>query len=130
MPLTYCRASRNWASPTFWMSAPPLRRFKCHQAFPDSHAYWTFRTSASIASCSEYKLLSLHSVLDGDVGIGGAGRAAGRGRLHQYLQGRARRIVLRKCAAVVGRGGNRDVEGGGAVGKPHDGVGSAAHRRG
>jgi len=39
-------------------------------------------------------------------------------------------IILRDRAAIVGRCGDGDVHGCGAIGEPHDGVGGAAARRG
>src|SRR6266851_80867 len=66
------------------------------------------RTRAPISG-SAGASASLHTVLHGDVGVGRAGGAAGRRRLNQDLQRRSRRVVLRDRAAVVGRGGNRDI---------------------
>jgi len=50
--------------------------------------------------------------------------------LHCDGQRGAGGIILRDRAAIVGRSGNGDVHGCGAIGEPDDGVGGAAARRG
>src|SRR5579862_3701267 len=72
----------------------------------------------------------LHFVLDQGVDVGWRSGATGGGGLYADGEGRARGIVLRDGAGIVGSGGDGDVDRGGAVGEANDGVGRATRRRG